>query len=725
MRYLVLVLFLLPMTGHAQNHLQGAQSPYLLQHLDNPVDWYPWGAEALAKAKAEQKMIFVSVGYSACHWCHVMEEESFENPEIAAYLNQHFVSVKIDREERPDLDEQFMMVTQLAVGAGGWPNSVFLTPDAKPFYGDTYLPPEIFTQVLNQMTDLWDHQPEVLDGEAFKIGSQLEILMAQQATRTTLAPEYFHEVATLMLGEMDPFNGGIGSGNKFPREPLFLFLMDQAERRGDADILAAVTDLLDGMILGGIHDQVGGGFHRYSVDPSWHVPHFEKMLYTQALTGRLLIRAWAATKQPHYKRAAERLFDFTLRELHDPAGGFYSALDADSINAAGEFLEGAFYTWTPQELGLLAEGAQTITDLFQLSQNGELDGRNVLNLAALPSTAQYATIDPMLATLLVERDKRKRPFKDRKILLAWNAEMIATMAEASFRLNRRDLFEHAANAARFILSNMQNPDGLNRVYYAGKSSTKAQLPDYAAFGLALVALHDFDPNPDQRVAWLAAAVDIGTQIQTRFGSAEAGYFMTENGDGITRIIPVDDTELQAGNAQALALFARLKNRANTPKTFREGTSLNSTMSGFASEIPDQRATALTAIEDFQLQQTGPIRYRSEGNVRVVMTQTAPEEFKITLAMKPGWHVNSTTPLEDYFIPTSVGVENAELEAARFPDAKIKSLGFNEKPLSLFEGQIEITGKITRTAAAATLSFGFQACSDELCLQPEILTFTLW
>ncbi|NOX72300.1 MAG: thioredoxin domain-containing protein [Alphaproteobacteria bacterium] len=701
------------------------------------MNWYPWGDEALAKARAERKMVFVSVGYSACHWCHVMEEESFQNPEIAAFMNENYISIKVDREERPDLDEQFLLITKQVTGAGGWPNSVFLTPDGAPFNGDTYQLPDTFLNSLKINVDLWQSHPAVIEAKSVKLAALLSTLLIQQAERTTLSASFFQDAAFELIDEVDPFNGGIGEAVKFPQEPLFLFLMDQAERSGDADLLEAVTGMLDGMIIGGIQDQIGGGFHRYAVDPEWHVPHFEKMLYNQALSGRLLIRAYSATGEIRYQRAANRLFDFVLRDLTAPSGGFYSALDADSVNADGDFLEGAYYTWTPEELAPLGDKAGLFAKLFQVDDNGDLDGRNVLNMAALPADladeaglterAFYAQLDAMLGTMLEVRNTRLPPFRDEKIVVGWNAGMIETLAEASLRLDRPELFDAAAKAANFILDEMRDGDVLNRVFINGKAGVAAQLPDYAGFGLALMALHDFDPDATRRSTWLEAAIDMARAVQTRFGTAETGYFMTASTDGIARMIPVDDTSLQAGNAQALALFARLADRANVPDIQRAGQVLTSTLSGLAKAAPKKRAASLKAVEEFQAQQIGTVLYRSEGNVRVVIEKAQTGAFSLSFEVRAGWHVNSNTPLEEYFIPTALTVENADIQRLDYPDATIKSLGFNDEPLSLYEGQFSIGGIVSPdgNGTPPILTVEFQACSDEICLQPEKLNFTLW
>ena len=304
------------------NHLLGIESPYLQQHIYNSVDWYPWGPEALEKAKSEGKPIFLSVGYSTCHWCHVMARESFEDKKIGEFLNENFVSIKVDRERRPDLDEQFMLATQLIAGNGGWPNSVFLTSDVEPFFAGTYFPPDVFMKILGQVNELWREENADVRAEGQRIASIVRTYLSRTQAAKDLTPQVIRKAARSLLAEMDEFNGGFGVAPKFPQESALLFMFDQAERDGDRELLGAVTNALDGMIKGGIHDHVGGGFHRYSTDAEWHVPHFEKMLYNQAMIGRLLVRAWAATGEIRYKHTAQRTFDYVLREMRDDKGGF-------------------------------------------------------------------------------------------------------------------------------------------------------------------------------------------------------------------------------------------------------------------------------------------------------------------------------------------------------------------------------------------------------------------
>ncbi len=725
------------------NHLKGQTSPYLLQHLDNPVDWYPWGPEALDKARAEGKLIFISIGYSSCHWCHVMERESFENPKIAAYLNRHFVAILIDREERPDLDDQFMRVTELITGSGGWPNSVFLTPDGKPFYGGSYFPPDAFMSVLTQVVGLWKDDRAYVESQANRTSTYLRSQMTPFARDDQISPARIREAALEIAAQVDEFSGGLGDSAKFPREPLFLFLLNQAERSGDRPLLAAVGATLDGMIIGGIHDHVGGGFFRYATDPAWHVPHFEKMLYDQALIGRLLVRMWKATGRLRYRRAAERLFAFVLRDMQAPDGGFYSALDADSLDDKGRLVEGAYYSWIPEELTPLGKDADFAARILQIVPHGEIDGRSVPHLSALPDelaaeqgmdeAAFYARLDGVLEHMRQIRAKRPAPHLDRKIVLAWNAEMIATLAEASWLLDRPDLYDAAARAARRIMDRMSAGDGMARVMIQGRARVPAQLPDYAAFGLALVALHDYAPaqgaSDRGRKGWLKGAQRMADGIGKRFGKPAEGFHMTEAREGFSSQVPMDDTEIASGNALALALFARLDTRLQAPRLRLQADALAAALVGHAIEIPDQRAGLLDAAQERQVGSAAVVRYGAHGVVRVEFHRNAAEpRLALRISLARGWHVNANKPLQDYLVPTRLTIAGNEVPAATYPRPVVKALRFNDTPLALYEGVVDLAARLPpddgmERAPMAELTF--QACSDRICLDPQKMRFALW
>ncbi len=710
--------------GREANHLLGTDSPYLLQHLYNPVDWYPWGVEALEKARAEGKPVFVSVGYSACHWCYVMKVESFENEEIAAFLNANFVSVKIDREQRPDLDEQFMLVTQKLAGSGGWPNSVFLTSAGEPFFAGGYFPPEAFLETLERVAADWHNDRKRLEQDATVLGDYIRSYMSRSAAAKELTPEAVRLAVSRTLADMDEFNGGLGHAPKFPLEPYYLLLLDQAVRDGDTAMLEAVTTTLDGMLKGGIHDHAGGGFHRYAVDPEWQVPHFEKMLYNQALIGRLLVRAWAETGALRYRRAAERTFDYVLRELQNPAGGFYAAQDADSLDAEGKRAEGAYYVWTPAEIRAASDDAEFLIRTFNVTENGPFEGTNILYTLDLPAeaaggdmAAYLARLDSGLAELEQARQKRPRPFTDRKIIVGWNAMMIATLAEASAVFGRPEYYTAAERAARYITETMQVDGVLKRTSIDDVPSIDGQLPDYAALGLAMVALYDFAPGDGGE--WLQMARETATGME-RFGEDDGSYRMTGTSDGLGVFRPLDDTEIPAGNALALALLAALAQRVDDPFYAQRATLLEAAIGGAALGMPVERAYTLKAAQDFMLGETGAVRYVSGGAVRIAETRT-DGRLRLDIRLREGWHINAHEPLDTYFVATDLVVAGEPAPAGTYPEAVVKPLGFNPAPLALYEGEITLDVPLVSGETVLTL----QACNDEICLSPEVVRFRVW
>jgi len=561
MKPILIALLLLASPGFAQdraaNHLAGQTSPYLQQHLYNAVDWYPWGDVALAKARAEGKPIFLSIGYASCHWCHVMEEESFENDEIGAFLNQHFIAIKIDREERPDLDEQFMLVTQTITGGGGWPNSLFLTSEAQPFYGGTYFPPDVFLSVLDQLNTLWREDRAGIEENAQALSDVVREYLGRKAAAQPLTAELAGQVAQQMLVNMDDFNGGFGVAPKFPQEASLLFLLDQAERGADAELLEAVQAAATGMVNGGLHDQAGGGFHRYAVDNAWAVPHFEKMLYSQALIGRVLLRLDEMQPTPRYARAARRIFDYVLRDMMAHSGGFYAAEDADSMTPDDKREEGVFYVWTPAQIRAeTGDEAEYLIEALSVEEDGNFEGASTLQLHG--ENLDLARLDAGLERLRQGRLGRAHPRRDEKILMGWNAEMIVTLVQAARVYDRPDYLSAARASARFILLRMRNGEGYYRVNTAGISSVAAQLPDYAGFGRALVALNDADPGG----VWLREAERIGRYMVEHFQQDDGLFRMNVQAQGLGAYIQLDDGEVPSGSAQAQLLLSALARRSS-------------------------------------------------------------------------------------------------------------------------------------------------------------------
>ncbi len=552
------------------NRLAQETSPYLLQHADNPVDWYPWGEEALQKAKAEDKPIFLSIGYSACHWCHVMAHESFEDEAVAQILNEHFVNVKVDREERPDLDRLYMTAVQAMTGSGGWPMSVFLTPDGQPFFGGTYFPPArrqglpSFTDVLSALVDAWQNRRQ----ELVESGQRLVEFVAKQnqAAGPTEAQEL--DPATLesafagLRSRFDRRRGGWGEGPKFPQPMALEFLLRYHYTTGDSRALSLVTQTLDAMARGGMYDQLGGGFHRYSVDDRWLVPHFEKMLYDNAQLARVYLHAWQVTGEPFYRVITEEVLDYVVREMTDPAGGFYSTQDADS-----EGQEGKFFVWTWDEIHqVLGPEADAFVAAYGVTQAGNvpagsahgLAGQNILELVG--SLAQRADLADARRKLFAVREKRVRPGRDEKVLTSWNGLMLAAFAEAAQALGRDDYRQVAEANADFVLGELRRPNGrLWHTWKGGEAKLNGYLEDYAYLMEGLLELYQatFEPR------WYLAAEELAQGMMAHFSAPNGGFFDTSDDHEtlITRPRELQDNAVPSGNAMAAFVLLRLADLA--------------------------------------------------------------------------------------------------------------------------------------------------------------------
>ena len=550
-----------------RNRLAGATSPYLLQHADNPVDWYPWGPEALERARREDKPILLSVGYAACHWCHVMERESFEDPETAAIMNEHFVPVKVDREERPDIDAIYMDAVQaFSGGQGGWPMTVFLTPDGSPFYGGTYFPPTdrhglpAFRKVLLAVADAWRHRRE----EVLQQGRQVVDLIARQATATGTGGEALDEALLErafagLRGAFDPEWGGFGGAPKFP-QPMTLDFLLRCHLRGYEGALGMVLLTLDRMAAGGIYDQVGGGFHRYATDRRWLVPHFEKMLYDNGQLLRVYTAAYLVTARPRYRQVVRETAEWLLREMRHPEGGFFSSLDADS-----EGVEGKFYVWSWEELvGLVGERAAAG---LGAQPGGNWEGVNVLWRPYPPEAlAERAGTTPeqveaelaaARATLFQARERRLRPATDDKVLAAWNGLAIAGLATAGRALGEPGYLEAAVAAAEFVLRALRTPEGrLERAWRDGRTSGLAYLDDYACMADACLELHEATLD----LAWLQRARELADGMLALFHDPEGGGFFQTGADAeqlVVRPREVLDNAVPSGNSMAAWVLARL------------------------------------------------------------------------------------------------------------------------------------------------------------------------
>jgi uncharacterized protein YyaL (SSP411 family) len=552
------------------NRLANETSPYLLQHKDNPVAWYPWSAEALGQAKAEDKPIFLSIGYSACHWCHVMEHESFENDEIAKLLNDNFISIKVDREERPDLDQIYMTAVQMMTGRGGWPMSVFLTSDLEPFYGGTYWPPQPrmgmpgFGQVLSGVLEAWRNRRDQLVEQAAKLTDVLRQHAAGGGAAEDLDMSLLLGAEAELERIFDYTYGGFGGAPKFPHPMNVRLLMRMWHRNGRRGLIDMVTQTLERMAAGGIYDHLGGGFHRYSVDARWLVPHFEKMLYDNALLAGCYLEAHVATGNADYARVTRETLDYVIREMQHPDGGYYSTQDADS-----EGVEGKFFVWTPAEVRevLGMEAAETFCRVYDVTDSGNFERTNILNLPK-PIAACAKILNRDEADLRAElaasrqklfdvRERRVHPGLDDKVLVSWNGLMIDSMATAAGVLDEPRYLASATAAAEFMFAQMCRGDGrLLHTWRSGVAKLDAYLDDYASLINALVSL--YEAGFDER--WIDRGVALAEILLQQFHDADLGGFFFTAADHeqlITRQKDLTDNAVPSGSALAATGLLRL------------------------------------------------------------------------------------------------------------------------------------------------------------------------
>jgi len=538
-----------------QNRLARETSPYLLQHAHNPVDWYPWGEEAFARARAENKPILLSVGYSACHWCHVMERESFENTDTAALMNRHFVSVKVDREERPDVDHIYMQAVQSLTGQGGWPMTVFLTPDGTPFYGGTYFPPTDrhglpgFPRLLTALAEAWTNRQGEVQQSGRAIAESLGQTERLRAASSLLTEEVLFSAYQGVSSQFDEERGGLGGAPKFPQPMIWEFVLRFARRTRNEYASRMVHTTLVHMARGGMYDQLGGGFARYSVDAQWLVPHFEKMLYDNAQLASLYLHGWLALRDPECRRVCEETLDYVLREMTDAAGGFYSAQDADS-----EGHEGKFFVWTPDEMrAVLGAEADAAMAYWGVDRGPNFEGGSILYVPGQPDPAR---IEAARRKLFEARERRVHPGRDDKVLAAWNGLMCQALAEAGRALGRADYLAAAVRNAEFVLGSMQRSGRLMRTWKAGEARLKGYLEDYAMVAAALVAL--YEATFDRR--WLDEARGLADEMLRLFWDDAIEGFYDTGGDHerlIVRPRNLYDNAVPCGSSVAIETLLRL------------------------------------------------------------------------------------------------------------------------------------------------------------------------
>ena len=753
------------------NHLAGSTSPYLLQHVHNPVDWYPWGTEAIERAKRENKPIFLSVGYSTCYWCHVMEREVFENEEIAKLMNDNFVCIKVDREERPDLDEIYMTATQLLTQHGGWPNSVFLTPELKPFFAGTYFGPEDqlgrpgFPTVIRQLREAWTNQRARVDDVAARVDEAIRSTLAngRAAAEADSPIELDDAIVKRCVAELersvDRVDGGFGRAPKFPSDFYYAFLLDAVSPDADEQAKAvrdAVALTLDAMAAGGIHDHVGGGFHRYSVDGQWHVPHFEKMLYNQALLADAYCAAYNSKDGERYADVVRGIFKFVAQRFTGPEGQFYSALDAET-----DAVEGAYYAWNREEIvAALGEGdAKAFFGVYEIVPIPAMPGHLHPNGGALvrkDRRAQATTAERgWLDRLAKVRATRKLPRLDDKSIAAWNGMMIAAYAHAADIVPSTPggkewpnplYIDAARRGASFVLTRMVTPDGalVRSVRGDSAGSHPAFLEDYAWVIRGLLALAEVDPDSSRAQEWGKRAVALAAKAESLFWDAEAGaYWVAEPAaDLIARSKDFGDNATPSGNS---VMVHNLLDLAAWTGEARYRERADEVLRVFAPALAAMPRGAVHMVHALHRRLwTGPdlaaAPLASSSKVKVSVPPTVSVEagdasgafeFTIKLAIDQGWHLNAAEDAARRLIPTTLEAKCADARVAIVgvespPGTDMPSPVAGEPPLKILAGTVsfKVCGRITTPIAPSdsvqiALTLRLQACSDAgVCLKPS-------
>ena len=717
------------------NRLILEDSPYLIQHAHNPVHWFAWGEAAFAKAKSENKPVFLSIGYSTCHWCHVMERESFDNPEIAEILNKHYISIKVDREQHPDVDDVYMSAVQMITGRGGWPMSSFLTPDGNTFVGGSYFPPQQFRDLLLKVNDLWSQQHPLVIAQAEKVRTAVARINQSSKQALTVDDKIVRQALRDIMARYDRVNGGFGQAPKFPNETWLLYLLELALRSDDSSVIQAIEHTLQAMAQGGIYDQIGGGFHRYATDSVWLIPHFEKMLYNQALLARVYLYAYRLTGNQRYAQIADQTLNYVLREMQSSQGAFYSASDADSKEG-----EGIYFLWSEQQVkdALPADLAKQATAFYGITGGGNFEGSNILHqpVAAQAfaeqqqlSTAEFdRQLTQIRSQLLKRREQRTPPFRDEKILTAWNAMMINTLVIAAETLQQPAYLTAAERAANFIWQyNRQESARLSRINVNGRASIAAVQEDYAYLAEAFLQLYD----STGKAVWLERAQAVtDTMLEQFWDSENGGFYMNpaSTADPImVRPKSSRDSAIPSANAVALRVLAKLSRRSANLLYQKKA---EATLAAFSSNIvasPISHAAMLMAANELHNGESGPRQFAAKGAVAVDAELDQQNRLRLDIAIKPGWHINSHQPLQDYLIATDVELDpragNRQLSDIRYPQPIVKTLGFQRETLSLYENRIQLEAKLSQTGGdnrPLSLLLKLQACDDKICLPPEQL-----
>ncbi len=781
------------------NALAHETSPYLLLHAHNPVDWRPWSPAAFELAKRDNKPIFLSIGYSSCHWCHVMEREVFENEEIAEYVNEHFVSIKVDREERPDVDDIYMLALQVyfqAVGSsqtGGWPLSMFLTPEGKPFAGGTYFPPEDrdgrpgFLTVAKQVQELWATRQADLEGNADFLAREV-----QRLSRPSLSLKTVEVDANLVRGAVDAlqsaydsehggfdFDSEAPNGPKFPTPSRLMLIQAQIDAHSDASLAGQLDHTLQRMAAGGIRDHLGGGFHRYSVDRQWRVPHFEKMLYDNAQLAEVYSEAYLRTNRRTYRQVAEETFDFILRDLTDPQGGFYSALDAET-----EGIEGKYYVWSAVEVNTIlgADDARVFGAAYGLSEPEYFEHGYVLQLPrSLDEIADeldvpLSDLEPQLeaarAALLETRRQRPALLRDDKVLTGWNGLTIRALADGGQILQRPDYLAAAERAALFILAEMRDQQGrLQHTWRGGEARLAAYSDDYAYFVSGLLALHRVTGNEE----WLNAARRLtDEQLELFWDDRGHGFFYTPDDHEplLARVKEAYDAVVPSANSVSVENLIRIAQLTGEESYRRRALQTIRVFAPRLSESPASLSYLALSVDEY-LDAFGPVTTEPADAVATAPANSAPADdadeelvpaaeanadqaarhdkvaakaylsvdrlpaggmcrVAVVISVTDGWHINANPANPDYLIPTELTAASrhkSKLTGVEYPDGMQFKLQGEEQPLVVYEEKVVLYGTIEAPADAAgqteklELTIRYQACNDMTCLRPAKLVLT--
>jgi len=719
-------------TKDTTNLLINEPSLYLQQHATNPIHWHPWGNEALQKAEKENKPIFLSIGYSSCHWCHVMEQDSFVKKDIAEILNKNFIAIKVDRERRPDVDEIYMTAVVLMQGHGGWPLSVFLTPKARPFFGGTYYPHAKFKSILTQIAQLWLTKQEHLQQQAQKLSSAIKDRNTLSAKKSSLQKNIKKLATKSYLSRLDPKYGGFGNAPKFPNESSLLLLLNEATQTPNSNALTKVQHTLSTIAKAGIYDQVGGGFHRYATDRAWQIPHFEKMLYNQSNLTNVYLHAYALSPNPEYARIIKETLNYVQKDMQSPQGGFYTATDADSNGQEGEF-----FIWSKQEIekSLSPELSKFAQQVFNITTTGNFEDKNILHLKqsltkfAKQSQQSYADVtkqyEKLRQQLYIIREQRIHPALDQKIIASWNGMMIQTMAQAAMQFNNPNYLSSAIKAGNYLWASHQHPQGgLWRTTYHGKESIRALQDDYAYVASAYCLLYDLTNDS----VWLQRAEDLTKFMIKNFTDKQSGLFYQRASNQAQDLIinpkSLDDSAIGSGNAQALLLFNRLYERTGKKQYQQEYHNLLAALSPLANNRPTAYASVLNNLNNNLTDQLNPSQYMAQGKVKLNFQPSYTNNTIIVkLDIAPGWHINAHIPKQKNLIGTNLASNPQTLLTQwQYPKAVEFTLPGFEKPLAVYEKQTTITASIQNDNLNKTLgiplTIKLQACNQEYCLAPE-------